>query len=76
MNEEAWINLDEIVLLVKVLKDSPDFRAGAVLSETVSKLVPGVTCDIRSLLREAESIAKGLRKIRVEQTQHDEHLYS
>ena len=63
-------------MLVKVLKDSPDFRAGTVLSETVSKLVPGASCDVRSLLREAESIEKGLRKIRAEQTQHDEHLYS
>jgi uncharacterized protein len=75
LNEGAWINLDVIVLLVKVLKDSPDFRAGAVLSETVSKLVPGVSCDVRSLLREAESIEKGLRKNRAEQTQHHEHLY-
>jgi predicted ATP-grasp superfamily ATP-dependent carboligase len=61
-------------LLVKVLKDSPDFRAGAVLSETVSKLARGVSCDVRSPLREAESIEKGLRKIRAEQTQHDKHL--
>jgi predicted ATP-grasp superfamily ATP-dependent carboligase len=61
-------------LLVKVLKAS-DSRARAVLSETVSKLVPGVSCDVRSLLREAESIEKGLRKIRAELTQHDEHLY-
>ena len=36
------MNFDVIVLLVKVLKDAPDFRAAAVISETISKLIPSI----------------------------------
>jgi uncharacterized protein len=38
LNEDAWMNFEVIVLLVKVLKDVPDFRAAAAVSETISKL--------------------------------------
>ena len=75
LNEGAWMNFDVIVLLVKVLKDSPDFRAAAAVSETISKLVPGASCDIPSLLKEAELIEKNLRKIRNEQANPSVRIY-
>jgi uncharacterized protein len=75
LNEGKWLNLDVIVLLVKVLKDSPDFRAAAAVSEAVSKLVPGASCDIYSLLKEAEIVEKNLRKIRIEQANRDLGIY-
>jgi uncharacterized protein len=75
LNEGVWMNFDVIVLLVKVLKDSPDFRAAAAVSETISKLVPGASCDIPSLLKEAELIEKNLRKIRNEQANPSVRIY-
>ena len=64
LNEGAWSNLDVIVLLVKVLKDAPDFRAAAAVSESLSKLAPGASCDIGSLLKEAELVEKSLKHLR------------
>lgn len=75
LNEGLWMNFDVIVLLVKVLKDVPDFRAAAALSETISKLIPGASCDIASLLQEAAEIEKSLRKIKTEQTDPDVRIY-
>lgn len=74
LNEGLWMNFDVIVLLVKVLKDVPDFRAAA-LSETISKLIPGASCDIAALLQEAAQIEKSLRKIKNEQTDPDVRIY-
>jgi uncharacterized protein len=67
LNEGAWRNYDVIVLLVKVLRDGPDFRAGAAIAEALTRLAPGVSCDITSLLKEAEVMEKVLRKIRSDQ---------
>ncbi|MCI0565046.1 MAG: hypothetical protein MN733_41805, partial [Nitrososphaera sp.] len=64
--------LDVIVLLVRVLKDAPDFRAGAAVAEAFSKLAPGVSCDIGSLLKEAEVMERTLKKIRTGQTSETE----
>ena len=69
------MNFDVIVLLVKVLKDVPDFRAAAALSEAISKIIPGASCDIASLLQEAAQIEKNLRKIKTEQTDPDVRIY-
>jgi uncharacterized protein len=66
LNEGALKGLDVIVLLVRVLREAPDFRAGAAVAEAVSRLVPGTSCDIRSLLKEAEAMEKRLKKIRSE----------
>ena len=54
------------MLLVRVFREAPDFRAGAAVAEAVSRLVPGASCDIRSLLKEAEAMEKRLKKIRSE----------
>jgi len=66
---------DVIVLLVKVLKDAPDFRAAAVVSQSVSKLVPGASCDIVSLLKEAELVERQLRRIKIEQPKTNLGVY-
>lgn len=67
LNEGAWKGLDVIVLLVRVLKDAPDFRAGAAVAEAVSRLAPSALCDVGSLLKEAESMERTLKKIRSDQ---------
>ncbi len=67
LNEGSWKNFDVLVLLVKVMKDAPDFRAGAAVAMALSQLVPGASCDIKSLLKEAEIIEDTLKKARKEQ---------
>lgn len=67
LNEGAWRNIDAIVLMVKVLKDAPDFRAGAAVAETFGKLVPSMSCDVGSLLRQAEITEMTLKKIMSDQ---------
>jgi uncharacterized protein len=64
LNEGTLRNLDVIVFLVNVLKDTPDFRAAAVLSEAVSRLIPNLSCDIGSLLLEAELVRNKIKAIR------------
>ena len=67
LNEGAWRNFDVIVLMVKVVRDMPDFRAGAAIAEALAKLAPGASCDVPALLKEAEGMEKTLKKIRSDQ---------
>ena len=69
LNEGSWRGFSVIVLLVKVLKDAPDFRAAAAIAEAVTRLAPGSSCDIKSLLQEAEVTEKTLKRLRIEQAQ-------
>lgn len=67
LNEGSWRNYDVIVLLVKVVRDAPDFRAGAAVAEALARLAPGAKCDVPALLKEAEVMEKTLKKLRSEQ---------
>lgn len=67
LNEGSWRNYDVIVLLVKVVQDAPDFRAGAAVAEALAKLAPGAKCDVPALLKEAEVMEKTLKKLRSDQ---------
>ena len=69
LNEGSWRGFGVIVLLVKVLKDAPDFRAGAAIAEAITRLAPGSSCDIGALLNEAEVTEKTLKRLQVEQAQ-------
>jgi uncharacterized protein len=77
LNEGMWMNIDVIVLLVNVLSDVPDFRAAAMVSEAVSKIVPGAYCNINALIKEAETAEKNLKMIRNSQvsTELGEGMY-
>ena len=63
LNEGALTNFDVIVFLTEVLKDVPDFHAAAVISEAVTKLIPGLSCDIASLMVEAQSVETHINSI-------------
>jgi uncharacterized protein len=67
LNEGSMTNLDVIVLLVNVLRDVPDFRAAAVVSEAVSRIVPKLSCDIGALMVEAQIIENNMKNVRAEQ---------
>ena len=67
LNEGALTNLDVIVFLVNVLRDVPDFRAAALVSEAVSRIVPNLSCDIGALMVEAQIIENRMKNVRAEQ---------
>ena len=69
LNEGALTNFDVIVFLTEVLKDVPDFHAAAVISEAVTKLIPGLSCDIASLMVEAQSVESHINSIIKNQNQ-------
>lgn len=69
LNEGTWRNFDVIVLLVKVVRDAPDFRAGAAIAEAIARLAPGASCDVPTLLKQAEIMEGTLKRLRSEQQQ-------
>lgn len=77
LNEGSWRNYDVIVLLVKVVHDAPDFRAGAAIAEALARLAPGAKCDIPALLKQAELTEKTLKKLKSDQVLHtsEERMY-
>jgi uncharacterized protein len=62
LNEGSISGINVIVLLCKARESGPDYRAGAEICMAMSKLVPGASCDLRSLLSEAEGIEQHLKQ--------------
>ncbi|HKC79266.1 MAG TPA: PAC2 family protein [Nitrosopumilaceae archaeon] len=62
LNEGVLSKTNVIVLLVKGQDPGPDFRSGAEICMALSKLVPGTSCDLSTLLHEAEIIEHGLKQ--------------
>ncbi len=62
LNEGMISNINVIVLLCKDRESGSDFRAGADICKAMSKLVPGASCDLKSLLSEAETIEQHLKQ--------------
>lgn len=75
LNEGRLKNIDVMVFLIKVLKDVPDFRAAALVSEILSKFAPSCHCDTASLVIEAEKVEKRLKKIRSEGKSFTDIMY-
>ena len=64
LNEGSIIRMDVIVLMVNTIIEVPDFRASALISNAVTKLVPGLHCDIASLMVEAQIIENKMKQVR------------
>lgn len=75
LNQSSHLGIDTIILLVKIIEGIPDFRAAAELSTTISKLVPGVSCNVPLLLQEAEKIEKEITKIKTQDTESEMDAY-
>ena len=50
-----------------MIREIPDFRAAASISNAIIKIVPGVYCDIGTLMIEAKMIEEDIKKIRENQ---------
>jgi uncharacterized protein len=73
LNEGSLTGQDVIVLLANIMTDVPDFRAAALISTALTKLVPGLSCDIAALDREAQEIETKMKQIR--EHHHDMSSY-
>lgn len=62
LNEGSITKTNVIVLLYKGQETGPDFRAGAEICMAMSRLVPGASCDLRTLTSEAENIEKQMKQ--------------
>ncbi len=62
LNEGFITKTNVIVLLYKGQETGPDFRAGAEICMAMAKLVPGASCDFRTLMSEAENIEQNLKQ--------------
>ncbi len=74
LNEGALSGLDVIVLIVNLAENTPDFHAAAVISEAISKIVPGIYCDIGSMIADAQLDENRIKKIRNSQSKSDFHV--
>lgn len=62
LNEGSLTKTNVIVLLYKGQETGPDFRAGAEICMAMAKLVPGASCDLRTLMNEAENIEQHMKQ--------------
>lgn len=75
LNEGAISKQDVIVILFHSLGDGPDFRASAQLCMTMSKLIPGTSCDIPSLEKEAEKAEQIMKEAEVKAKHLKDSMY-
>jgi uncharacterized protein len=75
LNEGRMQNIDVIVFLIRVLKDVPDFRAAALISQVLAEFAPSCRCDTASLMGQAEQIEKRLKKIQTESKPVTDMMY-
>lgn len=66
LNEGASRELDVIILFVNTTTEA-DFHAAALLSKSISRLVPGVHCDLLYLMGEAVGVESKIKEIRKSQ---------
>ena len=66
LNEGRMFKQDVIVIIFHTNGESPDFKSSAQLCMAMSKLIPGATCDIPSLQKEAEKA-----EITIKETQEE-----
>ncbi|HET8720152.1 MAG TPA: PAC2 family protein, partial [Candidatus Nitrosotenuis sp.] len=62
LNEGMLGGQDVVVVLVNVDENGPDFRASAQLCMAMSKILPGVSCDLTMMQKEAEIAEKQIKE--------------
>ncbi len=62
LNEGMLNNQDVIVILFNAKDSGPDFKASVQLCMAMAKLMPGVSCNIESLQKDAETAEKEIKE--------------
>jgi len=76
LSEGRFTNQNVVVLVFNPEKEElPDFRSGARLCLEMSKLIPGTSCDIRSLEKQAEIVERNIQETKIETKNLNETMY-
>jgi uncharacterized protein len=75
LNEGSITNQDLIVIIFNTTGKGPDFKSSAELCMTMSKLIPGASCDIPSLQKEAEKAEATIKETQEESTHLKDSMY-
>ncbi len=75
LNEGSITNQDVIVIIFKTTGKGPDFKSSAELCMAMSKLIPGASCDIPSLQKEAEKAEATIKETQEESTHLKDSMY-
>jgi uncharacterized protein len=75
LNEGSITNQDVIVIIFNTTGKGPDFKSSAELCMTMSKLIPGASCDIPSLQKEAEKAEAIIKETQEESTHLKDSMY-
>jgi len=75
LNEGSMLNQDVIVIIFHTDGQGPDFKSSAKLCMAMSKLIPGASCDISSLQKEAEKAESVIKEAQVESKHLKDSMY-
>jgi uncharacterized protein len=75
LNEGSITNQDVIVIIFNTTGKGPDFKSSAELCMAMSKLIPGASCDISSLQKEAEKAEATIKETQEESTHLKDSMY-
>ncbi len=75
LNEGSITNQDVIVIIFNTTGEGPDFKSSAELCLAMSKLIPGASCDIPSLQKEAEKAEATIKETQEESTHLKDSMY-
>ncbi len=75
LNEGMLNSQDVVVVLVNVDEMGPDFKSSAHLCMAMSKLLPGVSCDLTMIQKQAEIAEKQIKETEKETRTLKESMY-
>ena len=75
LNKGSMTNQEVIVIIFNTTGKGPDFKSSAELCLAMSKLIPGASCDIPSLQKEAEKAEAAIKETQKESTQLKDSMY-
>ena len=75
LNEGRMSNRDVIVIIFHTNGKGPDFKSSANLCMAISKLIPGASCDISSLQKEAEKAEVVIKEAQEESKNLKDSMY-
>ena len=75
LNKGSITNQEVIVIIFNTTGKGRDFKSSAELCLAMSKLIPGASCDIPSLQKEAEKAEATIKETQKESTQLKDSMY-
>jgi uncharacterized protein len=67
--------MDVVVILFNAKDSGPDFKASVQLCMSMAKLMPGISCNIESLQKDAETAEKEIKETEQEAKNLKDSMY-